>query len=90
MAVVFKGEARVELNRHRYCGDGLTVTFSEGFILFQNSSGKYSFQTDFKNGIPGQLIGSKYESMTDAYLAAQVHFGKLELIGDEYVPVANA
>lgn len=82
MAVLFKGEVEVMLNRHSFMGDGITLRFPE-FLVFNNTGGKYTLQ--FKN--PGAPLRADYESVADAYIAAQVHLGKLELKEGMYVPV---
>ena len=85
MAIVFEDKVKVTLNRHRFMGDGIALNFSE-FTIFSNTSGKYSLQTNYQEGIAGHLVGSDYESATDAYIAAQVHLGKLELKDGVYIP----
>jgi hypothetical protein len=80
MSVVFNGQVGVRLNRHDCLGDGIVLTFPH-FTIFQNTSGKYSLQ------IRTQLIRTDYESVTDAFVAGQVHLGKLELKDGAYVPV---
>lgn len=81
MAVLFEGEVRVMINRHSYIGDGIVLTFPD-CIIFSNTGGKFTLQLK-----PSGVLGTNYESVADAYIAAQVHFGKLELKGDMYVPV---
>jgi len=87
---VFEGQVEVMLNRK--FGDGICLTWPE-FLIF-NTSGGYAVQ--FLNGHniaatpTWPLLGTYHESVTAAYIAAQVHLGKLELVGDEYIPVANA
>ena len=73
MSVVFDGQATVMINRHGYMGDGICITFPD-CIVFSNTGGKYSAQLK-----PNGLIGTDYESVADAYIAAQVHLGKLIL-----------
>jgi hypothetical protein len=80
VAVVFEGELKVMLNRHRHMGDGIVLHFPDGIIIFSNTADKYSLQ--MKTG----LLGSDFESVTDAYIAAQVHLGKLQLKDGMYEP----
>lgn len=82
MAVLFKGDVKVMINRHGFMGDGIVLTFAD-CIIFSNTAGKYTLQFNE----PGAPLRTDYESVADAYIAAQVHFGKLELKGDMYVPV---
>lgn len=83
MAVVFEGEVKIMLNRHRFMGDGIVLTWPE-FLIFLNTGDKYSAQI-IQSGAGG-LIGTDYPTVTDAYIAAQVHLGKLELKDGMYVP----
>src|ERR1700675_1331467 len=79
VAVLFEGQAKGMINRHRFMGDGITVTFPEKFTIFVNTADKYTLQfnhdSDFKH-IP---VKTDYESFADAYIAAMVHIGKMEL-----------
>lgn len=83
MAVVFEGEVKVMINRHRFMGDGIVLTWPE-FLIFSNTGNKYTLQA--KQGF-NILTKTDFETVTDAYLAAQVQLGKLKIEGDEYVPV---
>jgi len=71
MAIVFEGEVKVMLNRHQFMGDGITLYFPE-FLIFQNTSEKYTLQYSPRERGP---LKTDYESVTDAYIAAQLHLG---------------
>lgn len=84
MAVVFKGEVELMLNRHGSLGDGISITFKDPeFYIFANTGGKYTLQI----GAPAEYLNTEFETITDAYIAAQVRFGKVELKDGMYVPV---
>lgn len=73
MSVLFEGQAKVMINRHRFMGDGISIHFPN-CIVFANTSGKYSAQLGFDN-LP--LVGDSYETIADAYIAAQIARGTM-------------
>jgi hypothetical protein len=66
----------------------MVLEFPE-FLIFLNTGNKYSLQ--WRQGVahtsPDVLQGTDYETVTDAYIDAQVHLGNLELKDGLYVPV---
>jgi hypothetical protein len=75
MAIAFKGNAEVMLNRHQSLGDGISIKFPNEVSVYANLGGKYSLQ------INGKPKGDDFLTITDAYLTAE------KILNDQFEPV---
>lgn len=72
MAVVFEGEVKIMINRHRFMGDDCAITFPN-FTIWLNTANKWCFSYPHKGEVHAE------ETLTQAYIEACLAYGvKLE------------